>query len=191
MNPKENGLNKNQQDNENGNNTVSIDTEYEQCLESWRFYLGQRPAFLAFALSIMSAGVYFLMGKESPPEPIVKILLSFGGLVFTIGVVMFEQRTRDLYDVCIKRARALELGGQSPPDYLYGANFSEMLSCTRDVLRGKDKELDCKKYKLATLLIVKPRHLLAWQTGGIYLTYGVMCIAWLFMLLCGVFEMVL
>jgi hypothetical protein len=175
---------------ENGNTTVSIDTEYEQCMESWRFYLGQRPAFLAFALSIMSAGAYFLLGKDSPPEPIVKILLSFAGLVFTFGVIMFEKRTRDLYDVCIKRARALELGDKSPPDFLYGARFSEMFTATRDALHGKLKELDSKDYKLATLIIAKPRHLLAWQTGGIYLTYGIMCIAWLLMLFRGVYEMV-
>jgi hypothetical protein len=184
---------KNEADKDKPGNSVSVDTEYEQCMESWRFYLGQRPAFLAFALSIMSAGAYFLLGKDGPTEPIVKILLSFAGLVFTFSVITFEQRTRDLYDVCIKRARTLELESQSPPKFKYGQEnkgFSDIWPSTRDYFRGNIKEYDSKEYRLATLLIAKPRHLLAWQTGGIYLTYGIMCLAWIFMMLCGVFEMI-
>jgi len=174
------------QQNAKSDTHVSIDTEYEQCLESWRFYLGLRPAILVFALSVMSAGIYFLMGGDSSPEPLAKTLLSLGGFIITVAVFMFEWRTRDLYDVCIKRARALELKSQSPPEFLYGTSFAEMWECTCDVLRGKAKELESNGHRLATLLINKPRHLLSWQTGAIYLTYGVMGVAWLFMLLCSV-----
>jgi hypothetical protein len=176
--------------NTKGDDYVSIDTEYEQCLESWRFYLGLRPAILVFALSVMSAGIYFLMGKDNSPGPIAKILLSLGGFIITVAVFMFEWRTRDLYDVCIKRARALELGGNSPPEFLYGTSFSKMWECTRDAIRGKAKEVESNNHRLATLLINKPRHLLSWQTGAIYLTYGVMGVAWLVMLLCSVLDMV-
>ncbi len=169
MSQNEGGNKVNEQANARNGDRVSYDTEYEQCFESWRLLVGLRPVMFVLSFSVVSAVVYFFFGKDGDnSEPAIKCILSLVGFVFTIGIIMFEGRTRQLYDVCIHRAGKLELGDQSPP--------------TADCCHVNEGA------RLATLLMAERRLPWAWHTGGIYLTYGVMVVVWLFLLFSSALE---
>lgn len=174
-----------------GGGEVSVDndklikdlgSEYEQCFESWRFFLKFRSGLALLSFMIMCTLLYFYFSVDKQGN-----MLSYGsrfvifvmGTLYTLAMIVVEGRNRQMYRACLERAKAIELQDGSGPGYPYEKSLKEIWKCTLDFFGRKVRTLEAKEHNLATLLVSTPRHLLAWMTGGIYLLYGGMLLVWI------------
>lgn len=168
--------------------------EYEQCFETWRFFLGFRSTLLVLSFTIASALLYIFFSKNDSGnyslDGSYRVLISFLGFMFTLSIITIELRNRQMYTKSLDRARAIELDGEEPPPFKYNNSsyFTTLWLGTKDFFNDlkwlflkkpgiNDREEN--KYHLATLLIKTPIHMFSWMTGGILFMYLTMLIMWL------------
>ena len=144
-----------------------LKVEYEQCFDNWRFLVGLRFTVLAFFLTLTSAILYGVFTQPIFQEKLYQILASLVGIGSSWAIIMLEGRNRQLYYVCISRAKEIER--------LFYPTQSQQQQVVSD---------NC----LAHLLDSAPRKCWAWHTGALYILYGMVFLIWLglfFAAICG------
>ncbi|MBI5675780.1 MAG: hypothetical protein HZC48_08170 [Nitrospirae bacterium] len=150
--------------------TDELKVEYDQCFDNWRFLVGLRFTVLAFFLTLTSALLYAVFTQPIFNNKPYQYLVSIIGIVSSWAIIMLEGRNRQLYDVCINRAKAIEKQ--------FYTTQGQQQSTVSD---------NC----LAHLLYSAPRQFWAWHTGAIYILYAIAFLIWLGLLFtasCGGFP---
>lgn len=84
--------------------------EYEKCWDVWQFGVGLRFTTLAFWLTLTTGLLYlFVKPRDLAYPQITQSIICFLGFLFTIAVRIIENRNKQIYDVCIKRAMEIEI----------------------------------------------------------------------------------
>jgi len=134
------------------------DVEYNQCFESWRFFVGLRFTVLGFFLSLTSALVYGVFAIPLFKNPGAIYVLAFIGVLISWAFIMLEGRNRKLYYTCIKRGQDIESSQKE----------KELKKNCTDSCRSLAKKLNSV-----------PRKIYAWHTGAIFGLYGLTLVIWI------------
>lgn len=99
----------------NGNKKKKKDNdlqgEYEKCWDVWQFGVGLRFTTLAFWLTLTSGLLFlFVKPKDLAYPQITQSIICVLGFLFTMAVGIIENRNKQIYGACIRRAMAIELG---------------------------------------------------------------------------------
>jgi len=144
-------------------------TEYKQCLESWRFFVGLRFTVFAFFLTLTSALLYVVLTNSKFEDSLYRVLVSLVGLVCTFAVYIIEVRNQHLYDVCCNRAKVLEARSNQPDARKQAQPDSITLACAVQTATRRGS--------------LFPRQFLTHSTG-FFILYLVAALVWIG-ILCG------
>jgi len=161
---------------ENDGDKDNLHKEYEVCFSNWRFFVGLRFTVLAFFLTLNSGLLYaFLnMTGEKKQQPYM-ILPPLVGIVAVYAGFIIDNRIRQLYFACIRRAKQIE-------DKLRYAD-NEAKRIPRLLPRDREKKPDimelAKKNSIAKLLDdCCPVTIFSWQALAVWVIYLVLIIVW-------------
>lgn len=165
------------------NGRVTPQDEYTQCWENWRFFLGFRGTLLVLSFTIMSGLLYAFFANDkqgNPPASEVRLLIASLGIIYTLGIIIIENRNRQMYAACVNRARAIEepqkeKGTRKSPWKLFLFVLLEFCA------RSKTSPPEPEEHNLANLLEETSVTLLSWHTLGIFLIYFSVGLVWVFL----------
>lgn len=92
--------------------TELIRLDYEKAVAIWQQLVEIRFKLLAVVPVVTGAAVSF---TESAKTPALGITLGLLGFLVTLGIISYDQRNTEIYEVLVRRAKLLELRLGVPP----------------------------------------------------------------------------
>lgn len=92
--------------------TELIRLDYEKTVAIWQQLVEIRFKLLAVVPVVTGAAVAF---TESAKTPALGITLGLLGFLVTLGIISYDQRNTEIYEVLVRRAKLLELRLGVPP----------------------------------------------------------------------------